>query len=198
MVSRIFLLRHGETKWSLSGKHTGSTDLPLTKEGERSARLLHGRLRGTTFSFVFTSPLQRARRTCELAELGTASAVEADLHEWDYGAHEGRRTVDIHKESPGWNIFQHGCPGGESVAQVAQRADRLLGRLRALDGVVALVAHAHFLRVLTARWLGEPVALGRHLFLETGSISVLGFEHDAGTVPGICLWNAGSDLAVSA
>src|SRR5881296_3917191 len=153
----VYLARHGETGWSLSGQHTGLTDLPLTPNGERNARRLADRLKGMTFAKVFTSPLQRAHRTCELAGFGTVAEADHDLVEWDYGQYEGRRTAEILAERPDWQLFRDGCPGGESPAQVATRADRIVDRVRAVQGDVLLFSSGHFIRVLTARWLGlEP------------------------------------------
>src|SRR5258708_7837744 len=166
----ICLARHGETAWSLSGQHTGLTDLPLTERGERNARGLGERLKGLTFAEVFTSPLQRAARTCELAGFG--GVVDRDLLEWDYGQYEGRRSADIRKERPDWQLFRDGCPGGESPAQVAARADRVVSRVRALvsrvasaPGDVLIFSSGHFLRVLAARWLGLEPAAGKYFLL---------------------------------
>jgi probable phosphoglycerate mutase len=186
----VYLARHGETEWSVSGRHTGLTDLPLTNRGERNARRLGERLKGMTFAHVLTSPLQRARRTCELAGLGAAARVDPDLVEWNYGAYEGRKTEDIRKERPGWELFRDGCPGGESVAEVGARADRVVGRLRALGGGDVLVfSSGHFLRVLAARWLGLEAAAGRLFFLGTATLSALGYEHNDREEPVVCLWN---------
>src|SRR5471032_1786501 len=151
MPAQIFLIRHGETAWSKSGQHTSRTDLPLNEQGEQEARTLVGRLREIKFSRVFTSPRQRARRTCELAGLGAKARIEPDLAEWDYGDYEGLRSIDIRKSHPDWGIFRDGCPGGESPAQVSARADRLLMGLRAMDGTIALFSHGHFGRVLAMR-----------------------------------------------
>jgi broad specificity phosphatase PhoE len=186
--SVINLARHGETAWSLSGQHTGRTDLPLTERGERAARALGERLRGRKFTRIFTSPLQRAVRTCELAGFGSASEIDPDLAEWDYGEYEGRRTAEIHAERPGWLLFRDGCPGGEAPEQVGARADRVIARLRAVSGDVLVFSSGHFLRVLTARWLGLDVAAGRYFLLGTASLSALGHEHDR-TEPVIRLWN---------
>jgi len=174
----VYLARHGETAWSLSGQHTGLTDLPLTERGERNARSLGGRLRGLTFARVFTSPLVRAARTCELAGFGGVAEVDRDLLEWNYGDYEGRRTVEIHAQRPDWQLFRDGCPGGETPEQVGARADRVVGRVRAIQGNVLLFSSGHFLRVLASRWLGlEPVA-GRYFLLSTASVSALGYEHN--------------------
>jgi probable phosphoglycerate mutase len=184
----IYLARHGETAWSLSGQHTGRTDLPLTEPGERNARALGERLRGLTFDKVYTSPLQRAVRTCELAGFGSAAEIDPDLVEWDYGQYEGRRTAEIHMERPDWQLFRDGCPGGESPGQIWARADRVVGRVRAVKGDVLVFSSGHFLRVLAARWLGLDAAGGRYLLLSTASLSELGYEHNLAE-PAIRLWN---------
>ena len=184
----IHLARHGDTAWTVSGQHTGHTDLPLTERGERNARALGERLRGREFARVFTSPLQRAVRTCELAGFGSAAEADPDLVEWDYGEYEGRRTAEIHAERPGWLLFRDGCPGGEAPNQVGARADRVIARLRAVGGDVLLFSSGHFLRVLTARWLGLDAAAGAYFILGTASLSALGYEHDR-TEPVIRLWN---------
>ena len=185
----IHLARHGDTAWTISGQHTGHTDLPLTERGEHNARALGERLRGRKFARVFTSPLQRAVRTCELAGFGSAAEADPDLVEWDYGEYEGRRTAEIHAERPGWLLFRDGCPGGEAPNQVGARADRVIARLRAVGGGdVLLFSSGHFLRVLTARWLGLDAAAGAYFILGTASLSALGYEHDR-TEPAIRLWN---------
>jgi broad specificity phosphatase PhoE len=184
----IYLARHGETAWTVSGQHTGLTDLPLTERGERNARRLGERLKGLTFRQVLTSPLQRARRTCELAGFATAAEVDPDLVEWNYGAYEGRKTVDIHRERPDWQLFRDGCPGGESPADVGARADRVVARLRALDSDVLLFSSGHFLRVFAARWCGLEVSFGRYLLLTVATLSILGYEHNRAE-PAIHLWN---------
>ncbi len=193
MVARIFLIRHGETQWSLTGQHTGYTDLPLTENGELCASRLRGLLEGTKFTQVFTSPLQRARRTCELAGFGAVARVEPNLHEWDYGDYEGRTTADIHTQRPGWNVFQDGCPQGESVEQIFLRADRVLAGLRPMDGTVALFSHGQFLRALAVRWIRLPVQEGQHFALDTASLSILGYEHHDAEIPAISVWNTGTD-----
>ena len=190
--TRLYLVRHGETEWSLSGRHTGRTDIALTARGEDEARELAPRLRDIQFAHVLTSPRQRARRTCDLAGLGAASAIEADLAEWDYGDYEGQRSVDIRKQRADWNIFRDGCPHGESPAQVSERADRLIARLRALDGNVALFSHGQFGCVLAARWIGLPLLEARHFALGTGSLSILGHDPHHPEVAVIALWNAAS------
>ena len=184
----IYLARHGETAWSLSGQHTGLTDLPLTEHGERNARQLGHRLSGLTFAKVFTSPLQRAVRTAELAGFTAVAEVDRDLLEWNYGDYEGRRTTEIHVERPDWQLFRDGCPGGESPSQVGARADRVVRRIRALQGDVLVFSSGHFLRVLAARWLGLEPAAGRFLLLSTASVSALSYEHNL-SEPVIRLWN---------
>jgi broad specificity phosphatase PhoE len=184
----IYLARHGETAWSVSGQHTGRTDLPLTERGERNARALGERLRGMTFAKVLTSPLQRAVRTCELAGFGAVAEIDPDLVEWDYGEYEGRRTAEIHAQRPDWQLFRDGCPGGESPDQIGARADRVIGRVRALKADVLVFSSGHFLRVFAARWLGLDASAGRYLLLSTASLSALGYEHNL-TEPAIRLWN---------
>jgi probable phosphoglycerate mutase len=175
----IFLARHGETAWSMTGQHTGLTDLPLTQRGQRNARRLGDRLKGLTFAKVFTSPLQRARRTCELAGYGAVAEVDHDLVEWDYGQFEGRTSAAILTERPDWQLFRDGCPGGESAEQVGARADRVVRGLRAVRDNVLVFSSGHFIRVLAARWLGsDRLAPGRHFMLTTASLSAVGYEHD--------------------
>ena len=174
----VYLARHGETAWSLSGQHTGLTDLPLTERGERNARRLKERLRGLTFAKVFTSPLVRAARTCELAGFGGVAEVDRDLLEWNYGDYEGRRTSEIHTQRPDWQLFRDGGPGGESPDQVGVRADNVVSRVRAIHGNVLLFSSGHFLRVLAARWLGLEAGAGRYFLLSTASLSALGYEHN--------------------
>jgi probable phosphoglycerate mutase len=183
-----WIARHGETELSLSGRHTGRTDLPLTPRGEDRARRLGERLRGRAFAAVFTSPLIRAARTCELAGFGGVATALPDLVEWDYGDYEGRRTADIRIDRPDWRIFRDGCPHGESPQDVGVRADRVLHTLRAVEGDVLVFSSAHILRVLTARWLGTAPAMGQCFMLSTASLSVLGYEHEL-TSPAIMLWN---------
>jgi len=187
-LPRIHLIRHGETAWTISGQHTGRTDIPLTERGEREAQEWSARLRGFCFAKVFVSPLQRARRTGELAGFGAGAEADADLQEWDYGAYEGRRTGDILAECPGWRLFDDGCPGGENAEAVGARADRVIARIRASAGDLLLFAHRDILRVLAARWLGAAAQEGRHLYLVTASLSVLGYHHDLDE-PVIRLWN---------
>jgi broad specificity phosphatase PhoE len=187
------LARHGETAWSLSGQHTGLTDLPLTPSGERSAVRLGARLRDVSHTAVWTSPLQRARRTCELAGLLSGASVDADLVEWNYGDYEGLRSADIHLTRPQWNIFRDGCPGGESPGDVMQRAQRVVGRLRMASGNVIIFSSGHFLRVLAACWLGLDASAGRCWVLGTTSLSAVGYEHDV-SEPVIRCWNDMSHL----
>jgi broad specificity phosphatase PhoE len=188
MLPVVYLARHGETAWSLSGQHTGLTDLPLTDRGQRNARRLAERLKGISFNKVFSSPLQRAVRTCELAGFGDRAEVDRDLLEWNYGEYEGRRTAEIHAERPDWELFRDGCPGGETPQQVGARADRVVKRIREIQGNVLIFSSGHILRVLSARWLGlEPVA-GKYLLLSTASLSALSYEHNL-SQPAIQLWN---------
>ena len=185
----IYLARHGETAWSLTGQHTGLTDLPLTARGEHNARQLGERLLGLTFARVSTSPLQRAARTCALAGFGAMAAVDRDLVEWDYGQYEGRRTAEIRAERSDWDLFRDGCPGGESPAQVAARADRVVNRVRAIQGNVLLFSSGHFIRVLATRWIGlELTANARRFMLSTASLSAVGYENELSRAV-IRLWN---------
>ena len=180
--------RHGETAWTLTGQHTGLTDIPLTERGEGNARRLGERLKGLTFARVFTSPLQRALRTCELAGFAAVATVDPDLVEWNYGEYEGRRSDEILAERPDWQLFRDGCPGGETPDEVGVRADRVVSRVRAVEGDVLLFSSGHFLRVLAARWLGLEPGAGRFFLLSTASLSALGYEHDR-TQPVIRLWD---------
>ena len=184
----VYLARHGETAWSISGQHTGLTDLPLTVRGERNARRLADRLKGLSFRKVFTSPLQRAMRTCELAGFGAQAEIDPDLLEWNYGEYEGRRTEEIHAKRPDWQLFRDGCPGGESPEQVGARADRVVKRTREIQGNVLIFSSGHFLRVLSARWLGLEPAAGKYFLLSTASLSALGYEHNL-FQPVVRLWN---------
>jgi len=188
----LYFIRHGETEWALSSRHTGRTDIPLTANGEDEARKLGMRLRNIRFSHVLTSPLKRALKTCELAGIAKAREIEPDLVEWDYGDYEGKRSVDIRTERPGWNVFQDGCPSGEMPAHINERADRLIVHLRTLDGKVALFSHGQFGGVLAARWIGLPLAEARHFPLGTASLSILAFSPQHSEVPVIALWNAAS------
>jgi broad specificity phosphatase PhoE len=190
----VCLVRHGETAWTVTGQHTGRTDIPLSPRGEEQARALGARLRDMRFSDVFTSPLQRAGRTCELAGFGSIATVDADLVEWDYGEYEGRRTADIRVERPTWRLFEDGCPNGESVADVGARADRVIDRLRCRVGNVLLFGHRDTLRVMAARWLKFPALAGRCFYLGTGSLSLLGYDHTT-SEPVIRLWNETSPFA---
>ncbi|MCA0000021.1 MULTISPECIES: histidine phosphatase family protein [unclassified Mesorhizobium] len=185
---QIHLVRHGETAWSLSGQHTGRTDMPLTAAGEAAARGVADRLKGLPFSAVWSSPSQRAYNTSVLAGFGAQSIKMDDLQEWDYGAYEGRTTREILAERPGWNVFRDGCPQGETAADVGARADRIIDRLREANADMLIFSSAHFLRVLTARWLGLPPQDGALFVLDTASISVLGYEHDLGE-PVVRKWN---------
>jgi probable phosphoglycerate mutase len=192
MLSRLYLIRHGQTAWSLSGQHTGRTEIPLTEQGEQDARELAERLHAVRFNRVFTSPRQRAQRTCELVGFNAVAELEPDLAEWDYGDYEGQRSVDIRKGRPDWNLFQDRCPRGESPVQVAERADRVIARLRALEGNMAIFSHGHFGRIVAARWIGLPVRQAQHFLLSTASLSILGYEHNLVEEPAIVLWNAAS------
>jgi broad specificity phosphatase PhoE len=187
---RLFFFRHGETEWSLSGQHTGRTDLPLTVRGEDEARELLPWVRPIKFDRVLSGPRQRARRTCELVGLGAEPEIEPDLAEWDYGDYEGLRSADICKGRPGWNIFLDGCPGGETPTQISDRADRLIRRLRVMEGNIALFSHGEFGRALGGRWIEAPVILGQNLALGTASLSVLGYQVGHPKTPAIELWNA--------
>jgi broad specificity phosphatase PhoE len=184
---KIYLLRHGETDWSLNGKHTGITDIPLTENGRKAARLLQPILAAETFILVLTSPLQRARETCELAGLGKHANVEPDLMEWNYGEYEGLTTEQIRLTRPGWSVFRDGCPGGETPEQVAARADRVLVKVRAAEGNVALFAHGHILRALAARWINLSASYGEHFLLDTATLNVLGYYRES---PAFKMWNA--------
>ena len=186
-AQKIYLIRHGETEWSRGGKHTGVTDVPLTEQGRKIARLLQPVLAQENFVVVMSSPLQRARETCELAGLGKVAVIEPDLMEWNYGEYEGLTTKQIQSARPGWSVFHHGCPGGESPEQVAGRADRVLAKVRATDGNVALFAHGHILRVIAARWVNQPPSFGEHLLLDTATLNVLGYYYDT---PALKTWNA--------
>jgi broad specificity phosphatase PhoE len=192
----IYLARHGETAWSKSGQHTGRTDLPLTEHGQEAARLLGQRLQGMKFAKVFTSPLQRAAHTCELAGLGAVAERDANLMEWDYGQYEGLTSQQIRATRPDWSLFRDGCPGGESPAQIAARADAVVQRIHAIGDDVLLFSSGHFLRMLAARWLGlEPIG-GNYFLLDTASLSILGYEHNV-SCPAIRLWNDTSHLNVA-
>ncbi len=188
MLPVIYLARHGETAWSLSGQHTGLTDIPLTEQGQRNASRLGDRLKELTFVRVFTSPLQRAARTCELAGFGSEAEVDSDLLEWNYGQYEGKLTAEIHAARPDWQLFRDGCPAAESPHQIGTRAERVVSRVRAVRGNVLLFSSGHFLRVLAARWLGLEPGAGRYFLLSTASLSALGYEHNL-SQPVLTLWN---------
>jgi broad specificity phosphatase PhoE len=187
----VVLARHGETEWSLSGRHTGRTDVPLTENGVRHAKALGRRLAGRSFDAVFTSPMSRARETCRLAGFVDDAQVRDELLEWDYGEYEGVTTAEIREQRPDWLLWRDGCPGGETAAEVGARVDRLIAELRSIDGDVALFAHGHVLRVLAARWAELPPERGGALYLSTATLSILGYERE---VPVIRLWNDSSHL----
>ncbi len=187
-LPRITLVRHGETAWSASGQHTGRTDIPLAARGEENAAQLRSRLQGLQPSQVWSSPLQRARRTCELSGYGDAMEIEPDLSEWDYGDYDGRTTADIRKERPGWSLFRDGCPNGETVLDVGERADRLIARMRSLNEDVLLFGHGHMHRVLAARWVSLAARDGARFLLAPAAVSVLTYEHSI-EEPAIALWN---------
>jgi len=184
---KVYLLRHGETEWSLNGRHTGVTDVPLTKNGRMAAQLLRPILARETFGLVLTSPLQRARETCELAGHGERANVERDLMEWNYGEYEGLTTEQIRMTRPGWSVFRDGCPGGELPEQIGTRADRVLTKVRAAEGNVALFAHGHILRVFAARWINLSPSYGEHFLLDTATLNVLGYYRES---PAFKIWNA--------
>ena len=183
---QIFILRHGETEWSLNGKHTGITDIPLTENGRKVARLLQPVFANVSFTLVLTSPLQRARETCALAGLGDIAAIDSNLMEWNYGDYEGLTPQAIHERVPNWMIFEDGCPGGEQPEEVGTRIDRVIEKVRVAKGNVALFAHGHILRVFGARWLGLPAGAGRHFLLETASLNILSYYRG---IPAIQRWN---------
>lgn len=184
---RVFAIRHGETEWSLNGRHTGTTDIPLTDNGRRLAELLRPVLSGHAFALVLVSPLQRARETCELAGIAAGAIIEPDLVEWQYGNYEGLTPQQIHEQAPGWLIFRDGCPGGETPEQVGARVDRVIDRARAAEGDVALFAHGHVMRMLAARWLGFAAGAAQHFLLDTGTLSILADYHG---IPALETWNA--------
>jgi broad specificity phosphatase PhoE len=184
---QVYLMRHGETAWSVSGQHTGMTDMPLTENGRRVAKLLQPVLTKETFALVLTSPLQRARETCALAGFGACAAIDRDLMEWHYGDYEGLTTPQIQAHRPGWLVFTDGCPGGESPEQVGARVDRVIAKVRAVEGHVAVFAHGHVLRVFAARWLGLRVADGGHFLLDTATLSIMSHYRD---IPAVQRWNA--------
>ena len=182
----VFAIRHGETSWSLSGQHTGTTDIPLTDNGRRLAERMRPVLATNVFELVLCSPMQRARETCKLAGFGDRAIIDPDLIEWNYGEYEGLTPEQIHEAVPGWLIFRDGCPGGEAPEQVGVRVDRVIARSRAVAGNTALFAHGHLLRVLAARWIGLPASGGQHFLLNTGTLCVLGYYHE---IPAVRIWN---------
>jgi broad specificity phosphatase PhoE len=182
----VFAIRHGETAWSLSGQHTGTTDIPLTHNGRQLAERMRSVLATKAFELVLCSPMQRARETCELAGLGDKAVIDPDLVEWNYGEYEGLTPEQIHEKAPDWLIFRDGCPGGEMPEQVGVRVDRVVARVRAVEGNVALFAHGHVLRVLVARWIGLPPGAGQHFLLDTGTLSVLSYYYE---LPAVRVWN---------
>jgi broad specificity phosphatase PhoE len=184
---KVYLLRHGETDWSLNGRHTGVTDIPLTENGRKLARQLQPILVREKFVMVLTSPLQRARETCELAGLGRLATIDRDLMEWNYGEYEGLTTDEIRQTKPDWSVFRDGCPGGESPLDVGARADRVLAKIHATEGNVALFAHGHILRVLAARWINLPAGYGEHFLLDTATLNMLGYYRES---PAFKIWNA--------
>jgi broad specificity phosphatase PhoE len=184
----VYLARHGETAWTITGQHTGLTNLPLTERGETNARRLGARLAGVPFAKVFTSPLQRTRRTCELSGFAHVAELDQDLVEWNYGRYEGLRTLDILRERPDWQLFRDGCPGGESPQQVAERGDRVVARVRRVAGNVLLFSSGHFLRVLATRWIGVAPINGQALMLSTASLSALSYENTP-SESAISFWN---------
>ncbi len=186
---QLYLIRHGRTEWSASGQHTGRVNIPLTEAGENQARTLAGRLAGLSFDQVLSSPRQRAQRTCELAGLGGRMELEPDLAEWDYGAYEGLTSAQIHERRPDWDVFSDGGPDGETPEDITDRADRLIARLDALSGRIALFSHGHFSRVFAARWLGQPIALGKHFVLGEAATNVLGYDPGHPDERVIALWN---------
>jgi broad specificity phosphatase PhoE len=185
-MQQVYLIRHGETEWSLSGQHTGITDIPLTENGRKVAKRLEPVLAKETFALVLTSPLQRARETCELAGLGERAQIDRDLMEWNYGEYEGLTSREIREKVPGWLLFNDGCPGGETPEQVGDRADRIIARARGAQGNVVLFAHGHLLRVLATRWLGFRASAGRHFLLDTGTLNILSYYQGAPAIKG---WN---------
>jgi len=182
----VFAIRHGETEWSLGGQHTGTTDIPLTDKGRPLAERMRPALAREAFALVLCSPMQRSRETCALTGLGDKAVIDADLAEWNYGQYEGLTPKQIQERRPGWLIFRDGCPGGESPEQVGVRVDRVIERARAAQGDVALFAHGHVLRVLAARWIGQPAGSGQHFLLDTGTLCILGYYHD---IPAVKVWN---------
>ena len=183
----VYIIRHGETEWSLNGQHTGVTDIPLTENGRTLAKILQPVLAKESFALVLTSPLQRARETCKLSGLGDQADVDTNLMEWNYGEYEGITSRQIHETVPGWLVFNDGAPGGETPEQIGARADRVIARVRSVRGVVALFAHGHILRVLVARWLDLPATAGRNFLLDTGTLNILSYYRG---YPAVKTWNA--------
>jgi probable phosphoglycerate mutase len=188
-LPRLYLARHGDTAWTDSHQHTGRTDIPLNERGEEHARQLGERLRTFTFARVFTSPLRRALKTCELAGFGGGAEVDPDLTEWDYGRFEGKLTTEILAERPGWELYRDGCPGGESPEDVAARADRFIKRAHGIGGEVLAFSSGHIIRMIAARWHGMAPVFGRVFFCRPASVGVLDFEHNSRDEPIIRLWN---------
>jgi broad specificity phosphatase PhoE len=186
-AQQVFIVRHGETEWSLSGQHTGTTDIPLTEHGRQVARLLRPILAKESFALALTSPLQRAQETCRLTGFGDVATVEPDLVEWNYGRYEGLTPAQIHATAPGWLIFRDGCPGGEQPDEIGARVDRVIAKVRAVEGNVALFAHGHVFRVLAVRWLGLPASAGQHFLLDTATMTILSYYR---SIPAIKQWNA--------
>jgi probable phosphoglycerate mutase len=186
-IQQVYLIRHGETEWSLSGQHTGITDIPLTENGRNVAKQLEPILAKENFTMILTSPLERARKTCELAGLGAHAEIDRDLMEWNYGEYEGLTPKQIDAQAPGWMLFRDGCPGGETPEQAGARVDRVIARARAVEGHVALFAHGHIFRVFAARWLGLPATAGRHFLLDTATLSILSYYRG---IPAVKRWNA--------
>jgi probable phosphoglycerate mutase len=186
-IQQVYLIRHGETEWSLSGQHTGITDIPLTENGRNVAKQLEPILAKENFTMILTSPLERARKTCELAGLGAHAEIDRDLMEWNYGEYEGLTPKQIDAQAPGWMLFRDGCPGGETPEQAVARVDRVIARARAVEGHVALFAHGHIFRVFAARWLGLPAMAGCHFLLDTATLSILSYYRN---LPAIRRWNA--------
>jgi broad specificity phosphatase PhoE len=186
-IQQVYLIRHGETEWSLSTQHTGITDIPLTENGRKVAKLLDPVLAKETLALILTSPLERARETCELAGFGKRAEIDSDLMEWNYGEYEGLTPKQIHAQAPGWVLFNDGCPSGESPEQIGARVDRVIARVRAVEGHVALFAHGHIFRVFAARWLGLPATAGCHFLLDTATLNILSYYRG---VPAVKRWNA--------
>ena len=186
-IQEVYLIRHGETEWSLNGRHTGTTDIPLTENGRKVAKLLAAVLGKEKFALVLTSPLKRARETCELAGFGARAEIDRDLMEWNYSAYEGLTPEEIHAQAPGWMIFTDGCPGGETPEQVGARVDRVIAKVRAVEGHAALFAHGHIFRVFAARWLALAAAAGSHFLLNTATLNILSYYRGP---PAVERWNA--------